>query len=115
MAEVALQRVAVDDDPVLVVFAGDAVAEVLAVGVHLGAAIGDDDRDLGQHRLEFLGQPVDRVDDQGLELVEVGYRLGIGHRLTVVIGARRLDRPSPSNYPLPTGRGAGPHGIADYS
>ena len=31
VAEVAFQRVAVDDDPVLVAFARDAVAEVLAV------------------------------------------------------------------------------------
>ena len=46
VAEVPFQRVAVDHDPVLVVFAGDAVAEVLAVGVDLGAEVGDDDRDL---------------------------------------------------------------------
>ena len=46
VAEVALEGVAVDHDPVLVAFAGDAVAEVLAVGVVLGAEVGDDDRDL---------------------------------------------------------------------
>ena len=45
VAEVPFQGVAVDDDPVLVAFAGDAVAVVLAVGVVLGTEVGDDDRD----------------------------------------------------------------------
>jgi hypothetical protein len=71
VAEVTFQRVAVDDDPVLVAFPRDAVAEVLAVRVLLGPTIRDHDSDLGQHLLEFVGQPVDRVDDQGLEVVEL--------------------------------------------
>lgn len=71
VAEVAFQRVAVDDDSVLVAFARDSVAEVLAVGVHLGPQVGNDDGDVREHLLEFVGQPVDRVDDQRLELVEL--------------------------------------------
>ena len=67
VAEVPLQRVAVDHDPVLVVFARDAVAEVLTVCMHFGAAVRDDDRDPRQHVLEFLGQAVDRVDDHGFD------------------------------------------------
>ena len=44
VAEVPLERVAVDDDPVLEALAGDPVAEVLAVGVALAAEVGDDHR-----------------------------------------------------------------------
>ena len=67
MAEISFQRVPVDHDPVLVGFAGDAVAVVLAVGASLGAPVGDDDRDLLQDTLEFLRQSVDRVGNQRLE------------------------------------------------
>lgn len=73
VAEVALERVAVDDDPVLVPFSRDPVAEVLAVGPVLGATIGDDHRHLLQQLPEFLGQGVDRVCDQGFELVRLGF------------------------------------------
>src|SRR5215213_4961471 len=68
VAEVALQGVAIDHDPVLEAVTGDAVAEVLAVGADLGAQLRDDDRDLGQNPLEFLREAIDRVDDQLLEL-----------------------------------------------
>lgn len=78
VAEVPFQRVLVDDDAVLVTFASDAVAVVHAVGVVLGAEVGDDDRDLLQHLLELLRQGVDRVGDEGFELVEVR---GVGHAI----------------------------------
>ena len=76
MAEVAFEGVAVDHDPVFVAFGGDSVAEVLAVGVALGAEVGDDDGDALEHPLEFLGQGVDRVGDKRLELVQLGL---LGH------------------------------------
>lgn len=71
MAEVAFEGVAVDDDPVFVAVAGDAVAEVLAVGALLAAELGDDDRHRLQQPLEFFRQGVDRVGDQGFELVHM--------------------------------------------
>ena len=72
VAEVAFERVAVDHDPVLEAIPRDAVAEVLAVGAALRAELGDDDRHALQHPLEFLRQGVDRVGDQGFELVRWG-------------------------------------------
>ena len=69
---VAFEGVAVDHDPVLEVVAGDAVTVVLAVGVLLGAEVGDDHRHPGQDLLEFLRQCVDRVGDQRLEFVRLG-------------------------------------------
>ncbi len=71
VAEVALQRVAIDDDPVLIAFARDAVAGVLTVRMDLGSEVGHHHGDLRQHLLEFVRQPVDRVGDQRLELIEV--------------------------------------------
>lgn len=68
VAEVVFQGVAVDDDPVFEAFAGDAVAEVLAVGAVLGAEVGDDHRDVRDDPLELLRQGVDRVGDQPFEL-----------------------------------------------
>lgn len=55
VAKVTLQRVAIDDDPVLIAFARDAIPEVLAVGVLLGSEIGDYDRNVRQHLLELVG------------------------------------------------------------
>lgn len=72
MAEVPFEGVAIDHDPVLVAFRGNAVAEVLAVGVALGAEVGDDDGDPLQGALEFLRQGVDRVGDKRLESIRVG-------------------------------------------
>lgn len=69
VSEVALERVTVDDDPILIVFSRDTVSEVLAVCVNLIAEIGYDDRDTRQYLLEFNRKPVDRIDDQRLELV----------------------------------------------
>ena len=76
VAEVALQRVAVDDDPVLIAFASQTVSEVVTVRMRLGTEIGDHHRDVRQNLLEFVGQPVDRIDDQRFELVELG---SVGH------------------------------------
>ena len=74
VAEVPFEGVAVDHDPVLVAFAGDPVAVVLAVGAFLGPEVGDDDRDARQHLLELVGQAVDRVGDQRFERIELGPR-----------------------------------------
>jgi hypothetical protein len=71
MAEVTLQRVTVDDDPVLIAFARDTVSEVLPICMYLVSEIGYHDRDVRQYLLEFSRQPIDSVDDQGLELVEL--------------------------------------------
>lgn len=88
VAEVTFERVAVDHDSVLVAFRRDPVAEVLAVGMALGAEIGDDHRNLFQHPLEFLREGVNRVGDKGFELIGLGlihcphvnpHRLGAMH------------------------------------
>jgi hypothetical protein len=71
VAEIAFERVLVDHDPVLPVFTGKTIAEVLAVGAVLGAEIGDDDGDFLQQSLELHRQGVDRVGDQGLEIVRL--------------------------------------------
>jgi hypothetical protein len=84
--EVAFEGVAIDHDPVLVALAGDPVAEVVAVGVVLGAEVGDDHRDPFQDLLELLRQGVDRVGDKGLEPIRL--RL-VRHRLTVETRRRR--------------------------
>lgn len=84
VAEIAFERVPVDDDPILVLFPRDSVPEVLAICARLGPEIGDHHRHPGQHLLEFVWQPVDRIDDQQLELVKLR---GIGHAITVARGA----------------------------
>ena len=71
MAEVTLQRVTVDDDPVLIAFARDTVSEVLPVCMYLVSEIRYHDRDVRQYLLEFSRQSIDCVDDQGLKLVEL--------------------------------------------
>ncbi|HEX3172973.1 MAG TPA: hypothetical protein VHQ43_01980 [Solirubrobacterales bacterium] len=76
MAEVTFQRVTVDDDPILIAFARDTVPEVLAICMHLVSKVGYHDRDVRQYLLEFRRQPIDCVDDQGLELIELR---SIGH------------------------------------
>lgn len=78
MAEVTLQGVAIDDDSILVAFARDTVSKVLAVSVYVGTEIGDHDRDVREYLLELVGQPINRIGDQGFELVELR---GIGHGL----------------------------------
>ncbi len=76
VAEVALERVAVDDDVVGIDVAGHRPADVLAVGVELLAPVGDRDRGRREQLLELRRQLVERLDD---ELVELARRL-IGRR-----------------------------------
>lgn len=94
VAEVAFERVAVDHDPVLVAFRRHPVAKVLAVGVALGAELGDNYRHLFQHPLEFLWQRIDRIGDEGFEII----RLGLIHCPHVIqhrLGAIHMkDHPS---------------------
>src|SRR6478672_94182 len=73
VAEVAAQRVAVDDDPVGDVVAGGAVAVIEPVGAPAAAAVGDDDRDVVvlDERAQQVGQLVERVAHQLLEVVVV--------------------------------------------
>lgn len=71
MAEVPFQGVLVDHDPVLVTFPRNPVAGILAVGADLVPAVGDHHGNAFQHLLKLLGQPVDRIDDQRLE---IGFR-----------------------------------------
>lgn len=72
MAEVPLERVAVDHDPVLPPFPGEAIAEVLPIGVALGTQFGDDNRHLFQDPLKFSRKGVDRIGDKRLELIRLG-------------------------------------------
>src|ERR1044072_5276112 len=71
MAEVTFQRVTVDDDPILIVFARDAVSEVLAIRMYLVSEIEYHARNVRQYPLKFSRQPIDCVNDQGLELIEL--------------------------------------------
>jgi hypothetical protein len=73
VAEVAAQRVAVDDDPVGHVVAGGAVAVVEPVGTAPPAAVGDHDGHvvvLDQHAQQ-VGEVVERVAHELLEVVVV--------------------------------------------
>lgn len=91
VAEISFERVAVDDDPVLIAFGGDPVAEVLAVGAALEAEVGDDDRHPCDDALEFLRERVDRIGHEGLEAV----RLGLIHCPTTLnsndLGANQMS------------------------
>lgn len=69
VTEIAFEGVAIDHDPVFHPLEGDAVAEVMPVGVVLLAELGDDHRHPLQQPLEFLRQRVDRVRDQLFEIV----------------------------------------------
>jgi hypothetical protein len=71
VAEVAFEGVAVDRDPILVAFGGNAIAEVLAVGLPFGTEIGDNDRYPLQQPLEVLGKGVNRVGHQSFEAVRL--------------------------------------------
>ena len=99
MPEVPLERVAVDDDAVLVTLARDPVAEILAIGMALGAEIGDNYRHLLQQALEFTRQSVDGVGDQGFEFV----RLRLIHcrpKLTQPIWSHEMSRKLRALSPL---------------
>ena len=69
VAEIPFEGVPVEHDPVLVAFAGQPVAEVLAVGSPLAPELRDDHRHLLEQTPEFLRQRVDRVRHQGFELL----------------------------------------------
>jgi hypothetical protein len=91
MAKVTLQSVTVDDDPILIVFARDTVSEVLAVCMYLVPQIGYHHRDVRQYLLEFSRQPINCVDDQGLELVElrsIRHTSKIESRVSLLWGGR---------------------------
>src|SRR3954454_24065213 len=68
VAEVALQRVLVDDDAVRVGVAGDGAADVVAVGVLLMTATGDDHRRALDQLAKPLRQVVQRLHHQLVEL-----------------------------------------------
>ena len=68
-AEVAQQRVAEDDDPVRVVVARRRVALVEAVGAVAAALVGDHDRDVVERAQQQVGQVVERLADELLEVV----------------------------------------------
>lgn len=64
VAEVAQQRVAVDDDLVQRVVAGRAVAVVEAVGVRLASAVEDQDGHVGEDVQQPVGQAIQRLADE---------------------------------------------------
>jgi hypothetical protein len=104
VAEISLQRVAVDHDSVLVALARHTVAEVMAVGMGLRAAIGDNHRDVFQHFLELIGQCVDRIDNQRFELVEVK----LACHVTTVKAPELLDGGAGIDYVRFTAEGSRP-------
>src|SRR5438132_4832765 len=66
--EVALDRVLVEDDPVLAIPVHDRAAVVVPVRAELGSVVGDHDRHRPEDVLELLRQAVDRVSNQLVEL-----------------------------------------------
>jgi hypothetical protein len=77
VAEVALEGVAVDDDPVFETVADRPVAKVLAVGPVLHAKVGNDHGNPLEQPLKLLRQGIDRVGD---ELFELAHRCVFRHR-----------------------------------
>src|SRR3954464_2969735 len=75
VAEVAAQRVAEDDDPVVGVVAGGGVAHIQAVGAVAAAMVGDDDGDVLERVAEQVGQVVE----------------GIAHELREVLVVERVE------------------------
>ena len=99
VAEVPFERVAVDHDPILIAFGCDPVAEILAIGVTFEAEIGDDHGDPLEQTLELLRQGIDRVRDQGFELV----RLRLIHsrpKLTATDLEQAMSKKLRAIYPL---------------
>ena len=84
-AEVALERVLVEDDAVGVVVAGDGVAEVVAVGAVLGAEMRDDHGRGVEQLLELGRQVVDGVGDEDVELVCAGAQAGLAGELLAAL------------------------------
>jgi hypothetical protein len=85
VAEVALQRVPVNDDAIRVGVASDGAADVVAIGVVLATATGDDHRRAFEQCAEIVRQVVQGLHHQ---LVEFARRLvrrrERGERLTAV-------------------------------
>ena len=71
MAEVAPQRVAEDHDPVVRVVAPRAAALIQPVGAAPAPAVGDHDRDMRKRVAQQVGQVVQRVAHQLLEVLVV--------------------------------------------
>src|SRR4051812_13008350 len=71
VAEVAAQRVAEDDDPVVGVVARGGVADVQAVGAVAPALVGEDDRHVLEGVAQQVGQVVERVAHELLEVLVV--------------------------------------------
>ena len=71
VAEVAAQGVAEDHDAVVSVVAGGAVALVEAIGAGPAAAVGDHDGDVRQCVSQQVGQVVERVADELLEVLVI--------------------------------------------
>jgi len=71
VAKVSFQGVSEDDDPVLVAVTRNTVAGILTVRMRFGPSIGNDHGNARQYLLKFVGQPIDCIDDQRLELIKV--------------------------------------------
>ena len=89
--EVPQQRVAEDDDPVVVVVAGDRVALVEPVGAGLPALVGDDDRDAVERLDQQVGQVVQRLAHERVEVVAV-VRVELEELALVRLGREVLAR-----------------------
>ena len=91
MPEVAQQRVAEDDDPVVVVVAGDGVALVEPVGAGLAALVGDHDRHAIERLVQQVRQVVERVAHELLEVDRV-VRVELQELALVGLGGEVLAR-----------------------
>src|SRR3954447_10617598 len=86
VTEVPQQGVAEDDDAVRVVVPRRGVALVEAVGAVAAALVGDHDRDVVERAQQQVGQVVQRLPDQ---LLEVGRRPGIERQKVELVGLGR--------------------------
>jgi|SRR5689334_19763432 len=93
--KVTFQRIPVDDDPVLVLSASNSVTEILTISSNLMSQVGDNDCHARQYLLEFLWQPIDRVDDQRFELLGLGR---VPHISTVETPERLDSNQRPTDY-----------------
>src|SRR4051794_20604414 len=86
VTEVPQQGVAEDDDAVRVVVPRRGVALVEAVGAVAAALVGDHDRDVVERAQQQVGQVVQRLPDQ---LLEVGRRPGVERHEVELVGLGR--------------------------
>ena len=91
VAEVAQQRVAEDDDAVRVVVARDAVALVEAVGAVAAALVGDHDGDVLERAQQQVGEVVERLAHELLEVGRVA-RVELHELALVGLGGEVLAR-----------------------